>query len=179
MYCFTDWSLTGVCSVNATNAKGETPLKVAILNSNTIAVKALLESPAIDLHRSDSAGLTPILTAATVGNAEIIRMLLKKGADPSLADPSGSFPIHLTAMGGYTEACRILVEDGKSLVAARNEDRWTPLHLAVQGGHLETATYLCGAHAPVNASNADGVTPLLLSAFLNNNDMARLLIDNV
>jgi len=90
------------------------------------------------VNKADSGSITPLLVAAKEGYTEIVKALIRKGADPSLPDGSGSFAIHWSALGGHTECCRLLVEEGKSLVIARNDEQWTPLHLAVQGTLVTT-----------------------------------------
>ena len=42
-----------------------------------------------DLDTVDEAGMTPLMRAAQRGNLKIVQMMLKRGASPSLAGPSG------------------------------------------------------------------------------------------
>src|SRR5512132_2673107 len=68
------------------------------------------------------------------------------------------------------------IEEGKPLVAegivargevkldARNKERETPLHLAIEKGMKELAAMLVKAGAPVTARSSNGETPLHLAA---------------
>lgn len=46
---------------------------------------------------------------------------------------SGMTPLHMAALGGYTECCRKLIEAGAK-VGARDDKGRTPTHLAAFGG---------------------------------------------
>jgi ankyrin repeat protein len=58
------------------------------------------------------------------------------------------------------------------------EDGPTPLHHAVQRGHLEVARLLCDAGANKDLADVEnGSTPLYIAAEHGHVDMARLLCD--
>ena len=61
-------------------------------------------------------------------------------------------------------------------VEARNEDGATPLHLAANGGHTETAMTIIRAGADVEARNEDGATPLHLAANGGHTETAMTII---
>jgi ankyrin repeat protein len=64
-------------------------------------------------------------------------------------------------------------------VDVMNNDRITPLHMAVRYGLTDIAQLLLEAKADANGGHeADGATPLLLAAMLNEVAIARLLLDN-
>ena len=54
----------------------------------------------------------------------------------------------------------------------------TPLHWAVNEGHIDVVEFLLTSNADVNAKNALGATPLHLAAFKGNKGLARLLMNN-
>ncbi len=66
---------------NAQDENGHTPLMLAILNENTAAVAALLQARQ-NLNAAIKEGLPPLYYAAVIRpNAEIVRLLLEKGAN--------------------------------------------------------------------------------------------------
>jgi ankyrin repeat protein len=72
-------------------------------------------------------------------------------------------PLHLAALGGSTEVCRMLIEAGAA-VEAQDDQQETPLHVAAQEGHVEVCRVLIEAGAAVEAPAARQCTPLHLAA---------------
>ena len=52
--------------------------------------------------------MTPLLTAAAAGHAEIVRALLESGADPNLATANGRGPLHLAVDHGHVSVVETL-----------------------------------------------------------------------
>jgi hypothetical protein len=71
------------------DARGRTPLVIAILNHNLDAVMTLLRGGA-DPNHITMAGWTPLLFAARNGTPAIVDALLQAGADPSYIAPDGA-----------------------------------------------------------------------------------------
>jgi prolyl 4-hydroxylase len=64
------------------------------------------------------------------------------------------------------------LEKDKSLVSARDENGWTPMHEGARGGHTEIVRFLHKHGADVNArtSNGAGGTPLWWAKRVNGDD---------
>ena len=54
----------------------------------------------------------PLNDAAVAGHVEVMRLLLKAGANPNLAGEDGLGPLHSAAIGGRAEAARVLLDAG-------------------------------------------------------------------
>lgn len=89
-------------------------------------------------------GYTPLMIAAATGNAQMVRVLLQRGADPNLAtplvDPSNRVKAGVMQEGGYTA-----------------------LMLAAAYGPLDLVEALVAAGADVNARDVRGLTPLMFA----------------
>jgi len=55
---------------------------------------------------------TDLHSAALDGDAERVRELLKKGADPNVRDEYGNTPLHIAARDGRVDVVRLLLERG-------------------------------------------------------------------
>ena len=55
---------------------------------------------------------TDLHSAAFEGDAERVRELLKKGADPNVRDEDGDTPLHDAASVGHVNVVRLLLEHG-------------------------------------------------------------------
>ena len=79
------------------------------------------------------------------------------------------------ARRGDLPTLKSLVAGGAS-IDPRDDDRQTPLLLAVQGNHTMAAAWLIGAGADINAQSQNQDTPWLLSGALGHADLLRLMI---
>lgn len=70
----------------------------------------------------------------------------------------------------------ILVEFGAD-VECRDGEGHTPLHLAVEGGSIETVEVLINRGAHANAKTERGGTPLHISRLMEFEDITQLLLD--
>ena len=61
---------------------------------------------------AQTSGLTPFLTAAQTGNAEMMRALIALGADPADLTPDGAGAVLMAARSRELEAVQLAVELG-------------------------------------------------------------------
>jgi hypothetical protein len=83
------------------------PLTNAVTSGDESAVSALLADGA-DLNERTSGGQTPLILAIIFGRTEMVRLLVKAGADPELRDNLGLNATDWAKRRGLTEALEIL-----------------------------------------------------------------------
>jgi 26S proteasome non-ATPase regulatory subunit 10 len=66
---------------------------------------------------------------------------------------------HRAVAQGYSAFVRMLIQDGKSKVNVRDSVANTPLHLACEEGHGDTAALLIENDADPDILNKEGQTP--------------------
>jgi len=71
----------------------------------------------------DENGYTPLMAASAYGKVDLVRELLKRGANPNLKDTDGNTAVHHC---DYPECLRVLI-DGGGKISIRNNDGQTPL----------------------------------------------------
>jgi ankyrin repeat protein len=101
--------------------------------------------------------------AASVGNLELVRLLIQRGADPNLANRFGETPLFFAAEHGHRSVAQELVSRGASLHRRSRYTGMTPLGLAAEGGHVETVSLLLEHRANPASRNAFGKTPVDLA----------------
>ena len=74
------------------------PLLHAIHKGQIGSVQALLDGGA-DINRPSGDDTTPLMMAAGYGYTDIVQLLLRRGANPRIADPAGFRAIDLAAAG--------------------------------------------------------------------------------
>ncbi|XP_056143228.1 protein phosphatase 1 regulatory subunit 27 [Lampris incognitus] len=72
--------------------------------------------------------------------------------------PSGMAALHEAVLTGNLEVVKLLVKYGAD-VHQRDEDAWTPLHMACSDGFPEIASYLLSMGASTEAENESGEKP--------------------
>jgi len=97
---------------NAAGRNGSTPLEDASLKGFESIVTLLLDHGAqVNQVNSDS-GTTALYAAAAFGRDEIVKLLLKRGADPSLCGRNGKTALQATVENGFSGAAGLLRERG-------------------------------------------------------------------
>lgn len=129
------------------------------------AVEAMLDSGADPGMRSSRGGRTALHEAASFGNADVARLLIARGTDPSPRDDDGLTPLHCAALDlvGRAGAARLLVDAGVDLDAV-DRNGATALHMMATFGHDEAIRTMLAAGADPTIRDAEGSVPRDLTA---------------
>ena len=122
-----------------------------------------------DCDAHDRSGRSHVLHVAVVrGDADIVSLLSRAGADVEVGDGDGNTPLLLACRAGHLELAQVLVDKGADASAA-NEQGDTPLLAAVAAGNAQLARELVEAGgANVEASREDGANVLVLAILSKN-----------
>ncbi len=161
---------------NIKNENGLTPIFLAISQGKVKAAKLLLEAKNATTNPTDSNGLTPLHKSATVGNKEMVQLLLDKGAELHAKDPNGNTALHLAAYFGKEDAVKILLER-KAAVDARSHKDTTPLDYAVLQGQEGVVKILLEQGALANVKTVDLLNILSLALKKGHLSIAKVLLE--
>lgn len=159
---------------NAADDKGFSPLHLAVIREAPGVVRALLEAKGIDVNpksfppqRPEFDGpppeTTPLNVAVEMRQAEVVRALLAKGADPNLADGNGNGPAHIALQTEQLDLLGELLKAGASANAG-NKEYHSPAHFCALKGKAEALALLLAAGADPNVRDENGFTPLHLAS---------------
>ncbi|XP_036606604.1 ankyrin repeat and SOCS box protein 3 isoform X5 [Trichosurus vulpecula] len=134
---------------NETTLEETTPLFLAVENGHADVVKLLLRHGA-DVNGSHSmCGWNALHQAAFQEYTELIKLLLKKGANKECQDDFGITPLFVAAQYGKLESLNVLVSSGAN-VNCQAMDKATPLFIAAQEGHTNCVELLLSKGADAN-----------------------------
>ena len=106
----------------------------------------------------------PVALILQNGWIEVVRVLLKHGADVHLALEDGSTAIVAASAGGYQDIVRLLAEHDKSCLEVRFKNGSTPLMTACLSGYVTVVQVLLAQGAAVNVLNDDHWSALTVAA---------------
>jgi len=131
--------------LGAFSPDGFTPLHLAAFFGNTDVAKYLVTRGAavnaVSRNRKFAVSNTPLEAAAAAQQVNMVRLLLKLGADPNARSGGGMTPLHEAAGNGNMEIVKLLLSAGAS-VRAKSDSGKTPAELASERRHEDVADYL-------------------------------------
>src|SRR5579872_4013207 len=116
-------------------------------SNRLVTVAAMLSMTAL----LGAATTSPLADAASRGDRDAVRSLLKQGTDVGAAHGDGMTALHFAAERGDAEMTEMLLYAGANVGAVTRIGQYTPLHLAAQAGSGAVVRALLKAGADVNA----------------------------
>ncbi|XP_033031608.1 ankyrin repeat and SOCS box protein 3 isoform X2 [Trachypithecus francoisi] len=162
---------------NATTLEETTPLFLAVENGQIDVLKLLLQHGANVNGSHSMCGWNSLHQASFQENAEIIKLLLKKGANKECQDDFGITPLFVAAQYGKLESLRILISSGAN-VNCQALDKATPLFIAAQEGHTKCVELLLssGADPDLYCNEDNWQLPIHAAAQMGHTKILDLLI---
>uniref|UniRef100_A0ABD2WWG8 Uncharacterized protein n=1 Tax=Trichogramma kaykai TaxID=54128 RepID=A0ABD2WWG8_9HYME len=117
------------------------------------------------VNAQDERRKTPLIVAVTNGCVKAAEFLLKRGADPNLADEKQLTPLHIICYRSNgrlaTTFFRINDEFNQTVqIDARDNEGRTALHAAIFNGNINLVHILLSRGASPNSADKNGFTPL-------------------
>ncbi|KAJ7159103.1 ankyrin repeat-containing domain protein [Mycena crocata] len=114
--------------------------------------------------------------AASIGDTEMVRILLDNGVDSSLENPTYGTAMHAALKSDSNHGVlRLLIEHGAD-VNVSNKDHGPALYAASHHGNYILVRLLLEHGAAVNGTGRNRKTALYVAAYHGHNDIGRLLI---
>ncbi|XP_034515023.1 ankyrin repeat and SOCS box protein 3 isoform X5 [Ailuropoda melanoleuca] len=162
---------------NATTLEETTPLFLAVENGQIDVLRLLLRHGANVNGSHSMCGWNALHQATFQENAEIIKLLLKKGANKECQDDFGITPLFVAAQYGKLESLSILISSGAN-VNCQALDKATPLFIAAQEGHTKCVELLLssGADPDLYCNEDNWQLPIHAAAQMGHTKILDLLI---
>ena len=167
------------CDINAVDAdeRQQTPLHKAAMFGHVESIKLLLENKA-NANLRDKNGYTPLQTAIIYGgDIQVVKMLLEK-TDLMNTDKNEQNILHTAVKYHQVDAISLILnrEYGTLLISKADKDGFTPLHLAVSLGQLDTVESFLKLRIDITKTITKGKNILHLAATTDNVAVMTLLL---
>ncbi|XP_013212655.3 ankyrin repeat and SOCS box protein 3 isoform X1 [Ictidomys tridecemlineatus] len=162
---------------NAATLEETTPLFLAVENGQIDVLRLLLRHGANVNGSHSMCGWNSLHQASFQENAEIIKLLLKKGANKECQDDFGITPLFVAAQYGKLESLNILISSGAN-VNCQALDKANPLFIAAQEGHTKCVELLLssGANPDLYCNEDNWQLPIHAAAQMGHAKILDLLI---
>eukprot|EP01130_Rhizamoeba_saxonica_P005192 TRINITY_DN2079_c0_g1_i1.p1 TRINITY_DN2079_c0_g1~~TRINITY_DN2079_c0_g1_i1.p1 ORF type:complete len:629 (-),score=115.50 TRINITY_DN2079_c0_g1_i1:72-1925(-) len=157
------WLMEYNCNINASDAYNRTPLLMAARNGNIETVKLLLESNNILVDTLNTKGETPLFKAIQYSHKDVARLLLLRGANPSVSEATRqNSPLHAACANGNISCLNILLKYCDD-INIKNIQGNTPLHICILRNRESCAKLLISSGADMFITNNTGKNPVDLT----------------
>jgi ankyrin repeat protein len=159
-----------ICRAGRPSLKDNSDLLITAAASGYYKTAEFLLDYGVDVNGTgvSSSGRTALHEAAEGGDAEIVSLLIKRGALLNIKDDKGDTPLHCVAAGceSYKTGCAsvisILLKAGAD-INIKNKRGRTPLHTATAYDNRNAVNALLKNHAQINLQDSKGNTSLHLA----------------
>uniref|UniRef100_A0A3P8T2I2 Ankyrin repeat and KH domain containing 1 n=1 Tax=Amphiprion percula TaxID=161767 RepID=A0A3P8T2I2_AMPPE len=121
---------------------------------------------------------TALTYACAGGFVDVVKVLLKEGANIEDHNENGHTPLMEAASAGHVEVARVLLEYGAGINTHSNEFKESALTLACYKGHLDMVRFLLEAGADQEHKTDEMHTALMEACMDGHVEVARLLLDS-
>jgi ankyrin repeat protein len=175
----------------------------ATVMGNISAIKTLLKRGADINSRIIDSGMTPLMMAVKVKNAQVLRYLITAGADLNLQNKEGQTALHISCILGLEDLFSILISSGANtaildtkgkaamsyvnpvledtfynMLISSSKNKDVLLLNFIKTGSLKGAKIALDSGADINARDVDGSTPLIISSKNNDSKLVGFLLFN-
>ena len=175
---------------------GHEPIVYAVINGRVKMAEFIIQRSA-DKNPESKNSLTVLHRAAKYGHVEICESILKhlKDKNPKCKS-SGITPLHMAASFGHFRVCELIIKhiDSKQRLIPHtnyhdkhvddeknptNAIGWTPLHYAIQQGHVKTSQVIMEAAKHKNPIRNRTISPFHLAALENRVEICDLFMKTI
>lgn len=163
------------------NARGNLLVWASQFNLKASVKRLLTSKPDLVHQREHLGACTPLLTACLDGSLDVIKLLLKKGAEINIQDDLGNTPLGGACWSARVDIVLFLLDQGADPRIV-SKDNFSPLFLLCNQGDGDPSPIIRllekGAGTTVNIKTKYGATCLHCCALLNWFKIAAILLEN-
>eukprot|EP01083_Nonionella_stella_P272969 925934_1 len=161
----------------AANEFGQTALHIACSDGATQYVQELLAC-GVHCESRDRRGSTPLFSASVANHYEIVKLLIRNGADIFKRKTTKETPMEIACMRSHVETIKIMLDAvpfERFNDNTKYDNQWSPIHCCCLSGNTQTVNLLIDSGLNYAAQNFWKESPLHICAVKNYVDCARIL----
>jgi ankyrin repeat protein len=167
--------------LNTQNNKGHTPFTIACGYNLKYIVNEWLKKGLVDINFQDYAGKTILYWMCLSNNPDMAEYLSSKGADHTIAEKQGFYPIHGATHNGFIEVIKVMLKHGID-INTQSKDSTTPLYYSLgytgQKTNINLVKFLLAEGANPNIEHKNGHYPIHAAINSKDIDVLQLFIKN-
>jgi uncharacterized protein (TIGR02145 family) len=141
-------------------------------------LKQILKGDGTLIDKTDRNGKTPLHHAVINKRHDMVRYIIKKGANLDIRDEISATPLHYAAHTGDTDLVTLLLDSGSDALHSRARWKKTPLHVACERGYPNVVSVLLDRGADMEARTEQRRTALISVARESGSlEVIKMLID--
>lgn len=148
-------------------------LNVSVVTGDVAALEVALSEEPQNVHVTDAGGRSLLVIAIENKQQDIVKLLLKYGADPNQATKAGFSPLARAVAVGNPKVIEILTASGAEFT---QPDDHTILHAAIMQDQVQRVKLLLSSGVSLNNQDYHGSTPLHVAAWLGSNIILKILL---
>ena len=132
-----------------------------------------------DINKQDMDGDTALMVSSRIGDQDISKELLLRGANPNLINKSGASALLWAVANGSVETVEMLLEKGADLnyVDGRGNSAFgLAARVSYEDKSYELMTIMLAKGADINIKDSGGVTPLMYAIYSTDFDKVDFLL---
>lgn len=155
----------------------EHPIFKAIDYRDMDAFKKVLDNNNFDINQTSMmTEMTPLMSSVGANNAEMVTLLIKKGADPNeMRNQLKMTPLMWSGSVNAPIAAQALIDNGAD-INAKDDTGENALHHAVDWKYTDVIKVLIDNGIDINAQANSGMTPLQKAVMRNNIEAVKILL---
>lgn len=123
-------------------------------------------------------GVTPLYMACEKGSWDIVKLLIRAGANVNQGNQQSVSPLHIAAQNGHLEVVKLLIAAGAN-VNSQTDKALTAVFFAAQNGHKAIVkTLLAVPYINPNLLTNQKEHPLLIASYFGHVEIVDLLLDH-
>lgn len=159
------------------------PLHLAASSENEMLIRNLILAGA-RINERDATSKCAIHVAAERGRVANVAALLQNGVDFDAVDGDGNNALHISVREGHLAVVRELLTESGINAEAMNYKGYNPMHELARSGNDNVAATICELFLecmpkyPINQTDLQGNTPLLLAYMRGQAPLCKVLVKN-
>ncbi|XP_067675003.1 uncharacterized protein [Haliotis asinina] len=157
--------------------EGMTALHLACHQGHVGVVKKLMDVDNIDINISDVFGKSALYIASKRGRSQVVKILLEKRADTSLATTDCRTAVYAASKKGHAPVIELLCKSGAGVnTGTKGQRKRNPLSAASRKGYVAAVDCLLRYGADVNLKDSEGNTSLHIASAAGQTDVVKCLL---